>query len=440
MLRIYRLLLSVLVLLSTSLFAGEYDLDAFLELVKQNSKDLKLAKQELNMADAVKKEAWATALPKIAAQGGYKRNLLENKLFVDMTVMAEDSTYVTTTQEFKITRKNEYQFNAAINQPLFSFKIGNALTAAGQYESMMDYIYTASEQGIITFAKKGFYQALLLKKVWQIAEKSEQSAKENYDNIKNKYNNGLVSEFELLQAEVSWKNKIPETMEVKRNYDLLLANLKNFAGITDEQDLILIGSLESYPVKPERESTEDVLGIRPDFQAMIWENKLRQTGVKAAKSDYYPYLDGSFVYVFSSQSDMWKFERRNNNFILGATLTIPIYTGGYTGAQLQKARVELEKSRIKIDKNKDDISNEMTNIFLRLDEAEKRIQSAKGTLNSAEKAFKIAEVSADNGLITQLELKDTRIFNDQANLNFYKAVYDYLDAYFDWEKATGRVE
>ena len=66
MLKIYRLLLSVLVLLSTSLFAGEYDLDAFLELVKQNSKDLKLAKQELNMADAVKKEAWATALPKIA--------------------------------------------------------------------------------------------------------------------------------------------------------------------------------------------------------------------------------------------------------------------------------------------------------------------------------------------------------------------------------------
>ena len=102
--------------------------------------------------------------------------------------------------------------------------------------------------------------------------------------------------------------------------------------------------------------------------------------------------------------------------------------------------MELEKSRINIEKNKDNISNELTNIFLRLDEAEKRIQSAKGTLNSANKAFKIAEVSAENGLITQLELKDARRFNDQANLNYYKAVYDYLDAYFDWEKATGKVK
>lgn len=100
---------------------------------------------------------------------------------------------------------------------------------------------------------------------------------------------------------------------------------------------------------------------------------------------------------------------------------------------MQKAKVELEKSKINIDKNKDNISNEITNIFLLLDEAESRIQSAKGTLKSA-------EASADNGIITQLELKDARIFNDQANLNYYKAAYDYLDAYFDWEKATGRVE
>jgi outer membrane protein TolC len=432
MLKIYLLLLSFLILNSTSLFAGEYDLDAFLELIKQNSKDLKLAKQELDMAKAVKKEAWASALPKIGAQGDYRRNLLENYLYVDFPGQGK--------QKFKISYNNEFSFNAALTQPLFSFKIGNALTAAKQYDQLTDNIYDASEQGIVTFAKKGFHQALLLKKVWEIAEASELSAMENYENVKQKFENGLVSEFELLQAEVGWKNKIPQTMESKRNYNLLIENLKNFAGISEEEDMNLKGNFETFPIKPERESTESVLGIRPDFQAMIWEKRLRETGVKAAKADYFPYLDGNFIYVFSSQTDTWELENRNNNFILGLSLTIPIYTGGYTGAQVQKARVELEKSQINIDKNKDNISNELSNIFLRLDEAEERIQSAKGTLNSADKAFKIAEVSADNGLITQLELKDARIFNDQAHLNYYMAVYDYLDAYFDWEKATGKVK
>ena len=431
MLKIYVIIISLLFIINGSLYAGEYNLDAFLELVKQNSKDLKLAKEDLKMASARKKEAWATALPKIGAQGDYRRNLLKNILFAEFNGEI---------QKIDLTFNNEYSFNASLTQPLFSFQIGNALTAAGQYESMSDYIYEASEQGIITFAKKGFYQALLLKKVWDIAAASEQSAEENYENIKNKYTNGLVSEFELLQAEVGWKNKMPQTLEAQRNYDLLIANLKNFAGIPDEQEITLFGSLESYPVKPEREQTDNVLGIRPDFQAMVWENRLRKTGLKAAKAGYYPYLDGSFIYTFSSRSNEFQLDNRNNNFILGLSLTIPIYSGGYTGAQVQKARVDLEKSNINIDKSKDNITNEMNNIFLRLDEAEKRIQAAKGTLNSAEKAFKIAEVSADNGLITQLELKDARIFNDQANLNYYKAVYDYLDAYFDWEKATGQVD
>ena len=431
MLKIYAILISFLFMIGGSLYAGEYDLDEFLELVRQNSKDLKLAEQELEMAKAVKKEAWATALPKIGAQGNYRRNLLKNYLFAEIGGEV---------QKIDLTFNNEFAFNTALSQTLFSFKVGNALTAAKQYGQLTDFIYDASEQGIITFAKKGFHQALLLKKVWEIAVSSERSAHDNYMNIQQKYENGLVSEFELLQAEVVWKNKVPETMEVKRNYDLLIANLKNFAGIPEEEEINLKGNLEIFPIKPEQESMENVLGIRPDFQAMVWEKRLRETGVKVAKADYFPYLDGSFIYTFSSQSNIWHFDNRNNNFILGATLTIPIYTGGYTGAQLQKARVELEKSRINIDKNKDKISNELTNIFLRLDEAEKRIQSAKGTLNSANKAFKIAEVSADNGLITQLELKDTRIFNDQANLNYYKAVYDYLDAYFDWEKATGKVE
>ena len=72
-----------------------------------------------------------------------------------------------------------------------------------------------------------------------------------------------------------------------------------------------------------------------------------------------------------------------------------------------------------------------------MEEACKRIQSASKSLETAKKAFKIAEITAANGLATQLELKDARVIYDQAILNGYAATYDYLDAYFDWEQATG---
>jgi len=60
------------------------------------------------------------------------------------------------------------------------------------------------------------------------------------------------------------------------------------------------------------------------------------------------------------------------------------------------------------------------------------------TIETSRKAYSIAESSAENGLITQLDLRDTRVYLDQAALNYYMAVFDYLNAYFDWQQAAGQ--
>jgi len=420
--------------------AQTYDLPSYLDLVEQNSHDLKLVKKQLEMADAIRKEAWATALPKIFAEGTYRRNLLENKLYVDMTIPGEDGTSETVTQEFKISRNNEYNFNAVLNQTLFSFQIGNALTAANQYEKLSDFAYRSGYQKIISAAKKIFYQSLLLKVVWDVAQTSEQNAKENYDNMSRKFEQGQISEFELLQAEVNWRNEIPNTTLSRRNYELLLANLKMFAGIEHKKQIDLNGGLETFPQMPLEAKLDSVLLKRPDYNALDWERKLRETGVKAEKSEYYPVLEGNLIFVYNSQSDKWKLDdNENKNVIAGLNLKIPIYLGGYRGAQVQKARIELDKTKIRLNQTRDEIEKDLNNIHLRLKESDQRIRSAQSTLESTKKAFAIANVSAENGLITQLELKDARLFNDRAQLNFYKAIYDYLAAYFDWELATGNV-
>ncbi|MBN2426489.1 MAG: TolC family protein [Calditrichaceae bacterium] len=430
-------LMFIYLILSTAVSAQTYDLDTYLELVEKNSHDLKIVEKQLEMADAIAKEAWATALPKISATGKYNRNFLESKLFVDMT---NPETGESMTQEFKISRNNEWNFNAVLNQTLFSFQIGNALTAARQYEQLSDFAYRSGYQKIMSAAKKLFYQTLLLKTVAEVADTSENNARANYENMKQKFNQGLISEFELLQAEVNWKNEIPKVTQSVRNYQLLLANLKMFAGIPSADEIQLQGDLETHPEMPDKEGLDSVLAVRPDYLALDWERKLRETGVRAEKSAYYPDLQGNLIFSYSSQSDAWKInDNENKNIIGNLTLNIPIYLGGYVGAQVQKAKVDLDKTEIQLNKMKEEIEKDLNNIHLRLKEAEQRIKSAQSTLTTTKKAFHIAQVSADNGLITQLELKDARLFNDQAQLNFYSAVYDYLDAYFDWELAIGRV-
>lgn len=416
--------------------AETVELDTYLARVEKHSKDLKLAKKELDMAKVYKREALATALPKIQVTADYKRNLKDNFLFIDFP---DPDNGGTSEQKFKINFKNDYGLQAVINQPVFSFKIGTALKAAKQYNKLTQFAYQGAHKIIITTAKKAFYQTVLLKKVWLVNKASQENAHDNYLQMKKQFDHGQISRFQLLQAETRWQNTIPATTQALRNYRLALNSLKILAGMQLDEDMDIEGNLEKTPPMPTEENKlENVLDRRPDFKALLWEEKLRGTGVKSEKANLLPSLDLNLIYNFSSQSDKFKFERKNESYIVNLSLSVPIFMGGYNRAQVQRARVELEKTKIKLEQEKDNISKELRDIRLRLEEAQSRTQAADKTLATAKKAFEIAEVTAANGLATQLELKDARLMYDQAILNRFAAVYDYLAAYFDWEFASGK--
>ena len=156
------LVIAILIVTSAiSAFSQTYTIEQFIQLVEKNSRDLKMAQTELNMADAQYKEALSTALPKITATGLYNRNLAKMFLYVDFPDM---ETGETTSQKFQMSFNNDINIMATLQQTLFSLQIGDALKAANQYEKLTAYVYDYSHQTIITIAKKGFYRALLLKK------------------------------------------------------------------------------------------------------------------------------------------------------------------------------------------------------------------------------------------------------------------------------------
>ncbi|MEJ2634631.1 MAG: TolC family protein [Calditrichia bacterium] len=434
----YRFFLFLLMLFTVTdlLPAKEYDLAAILKLAEQNNKDLKLAGSDLEFASAQLKEAISTALPRINVDLGYNRNFLESKFYFTVT----DSAGKQRTESFKASFTNEYQLNAVLNQTLFGFgKVGNAIRAANYFKKFTNFQYNGQWQYVITEVKKAFFQVLLLKKVWDVSRQSELSALDNYENIKLKYDSGVVSEFELLQAESRWQNAIPEAMKARKNYELSINYLKALVDIPLREEITLIGDLETYPIVPDSLTYDQIFEQRPDYNALMWEKKLQERRVAYEFSNYLPTLQGNLIYTYGARSDQFRLENKNDNIILGITLNIPVFTGFYTSAQVQKARIDVERVKTRISKANDDIRIEIQNIRLRLQESSERIAANKKSVETARRAFEIAESRVEHGLATQLELKDSRVFLDQAQLNYYSAIYDYLDALFDWQRATGQV-
>ena len=417
----------------------QVDLDQFVELVKQHSKELQLAVKDREEADAQKNEARSLAYPHLAASAGYTRNLSDIYMYVDLSALSEDGGSGGA-QKLAINRNNEFSAGVSLTQTLFSGSVFNAIKAAKQYRTLTDYTYDATFQYVMTVARQAYSQALLLEKVVEVAAASEKNAEDNYHDTNNRYESGLASEFELLQAESRYREAVPATAEAKRNLELAMIGLKNLAGLPADEPLTLLGTLNSYPEMPNPIGLDAVLGNRPDYNARLWEEKLRRTNVSAQRAAYFPSLAAVAAYGYSAQSDAFRLEEENNSWTVGLKLSVPIFNGGETRAKVHQASVQLDRSRIELAQMRDDIEKELRSVRLRLEEAHERIKSAETSKQTAEKAFSIAEQTTRVGLTTQLELKDTRVMLDQATVNYYAAIFDYVLAYHDWKRVVGETD
>lgn len=429
------IIIITIIFLGQNLFAQSIDINKFLELVEANNKDILIAVKDLDIAEAQDAMARSGAYPYISASAGYNRNLKEAFMFFNANDLNPDAP--NEISKFAINYKNEFSAGAVISQQIFNWSVFNAIQAAEQYEKLTDHAFDATRKGVINGSKKAFYQTLLLKEIWEVNKDSEKNAHENYLDLKKKFEVGLISELELLQAEVRWQNYVPEQTKSERNYKLAQNSLKTLAGLKYDEPFEIVGELKVGPEKPTKIEMADVLNNRSDYNAMIWEKKLRESNVEVEWSGHMPSLSASLVYQYSAMSDEFKFERENNYFIAGLSLQIPIFSGGLTSAKVQQAQIEVDQNNLRISKFENEIFTEINNLELKLTEAEKRITSAESTFKTAKKAFNISEITFENGLATQLELKDARLGYDRAKLNYYAAVYEHLEAFFDWELAVG---
>ena len=413
-----------------------YTLSTYLDAVMQQNKDLKVAGEEKKTGKLQQKEARSAALPSVGLEAGYTRNLSDYYMYFDKSALAPGESGLI---KAPIKRDNEFSSTIALQQTLYSSEVGSAIRASEQYTQLLDYTFEATEQAVLTGAKKLFYQCLFLEKVVDVSRAAEANALENYNDMKLKYDQGQVSEFDLLQAETRWRSAVPEVQQAERNLKLALNTMKNLAGIDVNQEVTLEGVLDDTPDMPEDIALEKIFEERPDFQALQWEKELQKTNLELKKGAYKPKLTGTLAYSYSAQSNEVELAEENNLVFVGVNLSLPIYTGGYLKAQVQKASVEIKKSDLKIEQNKETIAKDIIDARLRLEEAQLRIESAVKTRETAERAFHIAEVSTRQGLATQLQLKDARLVYDKASINYYAAVYDFYAAYFDWDYTTGNV-
>lgn len=416
-------------------------LTEFIEKVKQNNLEIKVVADQGRLASLVEKDAKAAMLPQVNAQAGYKRFFNNQFAFFELPDY-ENIDPITgeipqVMQKSKVGFNNDFEGHLILEQSLFSLKNIYDLQAAKQYSGIGKLEEKEKTIRIVAEAKKMFLQTALVQKVLELRVFSEAFAKENYESNKEKFEKGLVSELDLLQAQLLWEEEIPKLHNSKRNHEILLQNLKIVAGISTNETIAITYQFVTNLHPKALLSSEEAIKKRYDFQLIESNLTIKEKNIQQKKADYLPSIDLQAGYSYFSSADSWTMSENVNKYTYaGLTLNVPILSSGYRNTQVGKAKIEVD---IAMNEKRDALQKmtmEINNLTFKISEESKVVDAAKTAMTTSEMAYKIMLENVNSGLVSQLDLRRMNTDFQRAKINYYNSIYVLECSTIDYKIAT----
>ncbi len=390
------------------------------------------AKQDLRQAESQVKSARAGVFPDIDFSSSYDRNFIIPSFFV--TANGES-------MEFKTGFKNNFGYSLSVNQSIWEGgKVITAWQIARLYRDYTNFNLDAVQSEVLYNADLLFYNAIFQRSVLETLRRAHEATSYNMQTVEKQFQQGMVSEFDLLRARVENANLEPQVLQAESEVILAQKRLKSFIGMPLRDSVTLIEDAmdTSLTRLPDLESlVTTALESRPETQASRKLTSITKKAVSIAKAEYWPTLDASYRYSSSASSDSWNLDENvSKSSTVGLRLNFKIFDGFQRSSDVAYRRADHEKSRIAEEQLADNVRLEVEQAYDQLVRAKKSLDIQKETIAQAEEGLKIANLRYEQGVGTQLEVLAAQSALTNARNSLAQALFFFRTSKAQLKKAT----
>jgi outer membrane protein TolC len=276
--------------------------------------------------------------------------------------------------------------------------------------------------------------------VLETALKAHEATAYNLQVVEKQYQQGVVSEFELLRARVENANLEPQILQAESEVVLAKKRLKSFIGMPLRDSIVLVESALDTSLS-ELSQLESLVTLalerRSETKASRKLTTITKKAISIAKAEYWPTLDALYAYHTSSSSDIWKLDENvSKSSTIGLFLNIKIFDGFRRSSEVSYRRADHEKTRIAEDQLVDDVRLEVEQAYDQLVRAKKSLDIQKETIAQAEEGLKIANLRYEQGVGTQLEVLAAQSALTNARNSLAQALFFFRTSKAQLRKAT----
>ncbi|MDR7131285.1 outer membrane protein TolC [Algoriphagus sp. 4150] len=458
--KIYFIVALIISLLSQQAVAQEVaplekvqlNLKETLEFALENNVDAKNARLEILISKGVVGENRAAGLPQINSTLEMTKNVQPPLLILPAEAGgiipddgsggggSPDTPDDITVIPFAVNYQSSLSIN--VEQMIFNGSYFVGLKAAKTLKTLTEFDKIKTENDVLENVKKAYFTVLVNDERRKLVEANLTRTNALLRETEAMYEAGFVEKLDVSRIKVQSNNLKTELekneVAVAVSKELLKLNM----GLPESIEIELTQDLSSLSNEAEiLKMLSQSNTNRVEVDQVITNRDLAKLDLKNNQIQYMPQISafGTFQRVSGAENmgSIFQSDRWFSSSFVGLRMSIPIFDG------LNKS-FRIQQSRLKVNQLENQLFFMEQNVALELFQARKMLQNSLRTLvvqeenmELAREVFEMTKIKYNEGVGSNLEVVEANSTLEEAESNYFSALYDALIAKVDLEKALG---
>ena len=461
-------------------------LEQALEIALSENLSVKVADMEIQRTEYAKKGSYAALFPQIDMSGAYQRTIKKQIMYmdIDMSSISGGSSATSELAQFitrltalenamgiqppapnipesgtgdsagassgadlseglEVGRWNTWNAGVTASMPIVNAQLWQSIKVSGLDVELAVEKARSSRLDMVTQVKNAYYAVLMAKEAFDVYKEVYENAVANMNETKKRYDAQKASEMELIRANTTVANAVPNVYNAEGTVILSLWQLKAVLGVDLDMNLDVAGTLADWSEHMLYDLHQhDGAGLDQNTtmkQLAIQAEMLSET-IKLQQYANLPSLALAFNFSMNAMTNDFNFSeyRWTPYAYVGLSLNIPIFAGGKRYNQIRQAKNQYQQVKLQTLNTERQLKISIRQSLNTMETNMKSYYAAKDAVASAQKGYDIAEASYKVGRSTLIELNDAQLALVQAKLAESQAIYNFIVAKAQLEQTLGQ--
>ncbi|WP_278832954.1 TolC family protein [Porphyromonas cangingivalis] len=415
-------------------------LEEALEVALTKGNQVKIADIDVSKAKYDRKATIAKLFPSVSLTGDYNYTLKKQIMYLGGGFSFPGMPDISD-KGIEVGKNFSVTGGVVVGLPLVNASLWSSISLSAEAVNLALLQAEESRESLFNQVTKAYYGALLAQESLKVLQQTYDNAKNSYNDIKSKYEQGMVAEFDLIRADVAVKSIEPGLQQAVNGVGATRRQLLILLSLDVDQEIELSGALRDQEGRIyESYFSEHVLPAN-SVQLKLANKQVDMLKVqeRLAKSAFLPTLNVSGFYRYSAMDDKfsWKDYQWTPFSVIAVSLNIPVFSGGEKLFKVKQAKQAVTQAELRRADLTNVLKAQVKQFKDGMTAAVRKLASAKEAIIQAEKGYEIARKRYDVGMSTLIELNDANLTLLQSRLNYFEAIYDFLSNEADYKKTLG---